>query len=174
MPAGWSWLMGHMLVLLCYSSHFPPLANLSLVMQEMLLSFPTTEMFLLDLWPSYPPVIVNGNPEGGLLVCQKYNLPRSRAQAESITPIVGGLSLLSMNGGEWKTWRSHFNPGFSAAALMEHIPYIVERVHVFCHKLRTNAGREIIFLDDFATRLTFELIMKVSLSVDVPSLSKCT
>jgi hypothetical protein len=44
---------------------------------------------------------------------------------------------LSMNGGEWKTWRSHFNPGFSAAALMEHVPYIVERVQVFCHKLRT-------------------------------------
>lgn len=163
MPAGWSWFLGHTLVLLRHSSHFPPLANVALVTQEMLLSFPATEMFLLDLWPSYSPVIVNCNPEAGVLVSQKYNLPKSQMAAKSLKPIIGGLSILSMNGNEWKTWRSRFNPGFSAASLMEQVPYIVERVQVFCEKLRESAGQGIISLDDFATRLTFEVIMKVSL-----------
>jgi cytochrome P450 len=68
-----------------------------------------------------------------------------------------------MNGSDWKTWRSRFNPGFSAASLMGHVPYIVDRVQVFCEKLQASVGRDLISLDDFATRLTFEIIMKVSL-----------
>jgi hypothetical protein len=55
MAAGWSWFMGQTLVLLRYGSHFIPLANLALVMQEILQIFPNTEMFLLDLWPPTPP-----------------------------------------------------------------------------------------------------------------------
>lgn len=157
--------MGHMLVLLRYGRSFPPLVNVALVTQEMLRAFPDAEMFLLDLWPSYNPVILTCNPEAELLVSQKYNFPKPDNIEESVKPMVGGPSLLSMNGSEWKIWRSRFNPGFSAASLMEHVPYIVDRVQVFCDKLRTNAGRGIISLDDFATRLTFEVIMKVTLSV---------
>ncbi|KAE9378297.1 cytochrome P450 [Stipitochalara longipes BDJ] len=165
--AGWSWLAGHTLVLLRYSSRLPPLANVALVLQDMLREFPESEMFLLDLWPSYPPVIINCNPEVGLAVSQKYNLPKSPTLEEAVRPIVGGPSILSMNGSDWKTWRSRFNPGFSAASLMGHVPYIVDRVQVFCEKLQANVGRDIIFLDDFATRLTFEIIMKVSLDADI-------
>jgi cytochrome P450 len=161
MPAGWSWVLGHT----------PPLANVGLVTQEMLLSFSNSEMFLLDLWPSYPTVIVSSNPETTFLVSQKYNLPKPRVTAEGIKPIVGGLTILSMNGSEWKTWRSRFNHGFSATSLMEQVPYIVDRVQVLCDKLSNNAGKGIISLDDFASRLTFEVIMKVSLLVQpLPSL----
>jgi len=163
--AGWNWFVGHALVLLRYSSHFPPLANVALVMQEILREFPDTEMFLLDLWPSYTPVIVNCNPEAIFLVSQKYNFPKAKIAGDSVKPITGGPSLISQNGNEWKTWRSRFNPGFSAAALMDQVPYIVDRVQVFCDKLREHARREIFSLDDYATGLTFEVIMKVSLSV---------
>jgi cytochrome P450 len=141
MPEEWSWLMGHMLVLLRYGRRFPPLVNVALVTQEMLRAFPDTEMFLLDLWPSYGPVILTRNPEAELLVSQKYNFPKPDNSEEAIKPIVGRLSLFSMNGSEWKTWRSRFNPGFSATSLMEHVPYIVDRVQVFCDKLRANAVR---------------------------------
>jgi hypothetical protein len=106
MPAGWSWLTGHMLVLLRYSSRLPPLANVTLVTAELCREFPDTEMFLLDLWPSYPPVIVTCNPEAELLVSQKYNLPKPPLSGDAVKPIVGGPSLLSMNGSEWKTWLS--------------------------------------------------------------------
>lgn len=157
--------MGHTLVFLRYGSRLPPLANVALVMQEIFREFPHTEAYLLDLWPSNSAVIITCNPEAELLVSLKYNLPKPSATAESIKPIVGGPSVLTMNGDEWKTWRSRFNPGFSATSLMNHVPYIVDCVQVFCDKLRANVGREIISLDDFATRLTFEVIMKVTLSV---------
>ncbi|KAN0108650.1 cytochrome P450 [Hyaloscypha variabilis] len=167
MLAGWSWLAGHTLVLLRYSSRFPPLANVALVLQAMLEEYPESEMFLIDLWPAMPPVIVNCNPDVAMLVSQKYNLPKSSTVEQAIEPIVGGPSILTMNGSDWKTWRSRFNPGFSAASLMGHVPYIVDRVQVFCEKLQASVGRDIISLDDFATRLTFEIIMKVSLDSDI-------
>lgn len=82
---------------------------------------------------------------------------------KSIEPIVGGPSILSMNGDEWKRWRSLLNPGFSAASLMERVPYIVDCVEVFCGKLMESAGSGIVSLDEFATKLTFDVIMKVAL-----------
>ena len=163
MLAGWSWISGSTLSLLRYSSRFPPLASVFIVMKAMLEDFPESEMFLLDLWPAWPAVIINCNPEAGMLVSQKYNLPKSAAVEQALMPITGGPSVLTMNGSDWKTWRGRFNPGFSAASLMGHVPYIVDRVQVFCEKLETSVGRDIISLDDFAGRLTFEIIMKVSL-----------
>lgn len=68
-----------------------------------------------------------------------------------------------MNGGEWKRWRSLLNPGFSAANLMQHVPFIVDCVEVFCGRLRENAGGGVVLLDDFTTKLTFDIIMKVAL-----------
>ena len=85
--------------------------------------------------------------------------------AESIKPILGGQRILVINGSDWKMCRSRFNPGFSAASLMDHVPYIVDRVQIFCDKLFANCGRELISFDDFAIRLTFEVVMKVTLSV---------
>lgn len=165
MPAGWSWITGHLLVFGEYSKRFPPLANVSLTSQELCREFTDTEMFLLDLWPAYAPIIMTFNPEVGVAMSQTYNLPKPITIFEAVRPIVGGPTLLSMNGGEWKKWRSLFNPGFSSASLMDHVPFIVKCVEVFCDKLRACVGREIILLDDFATRLTFDVIMKVTLSV---------
>lgn len=108
-------------------------------------------------------MIATFNPEAELLASNKYNLPKPVRIGEAVQPIVGVNSLLSMNGGEWKTWHSRFNPGFSPTNLTGHIPYIVNRVKVLCDKLREHAGRDIFSLDDFATRLTFEVIVKVCL-----------
>jgi hypothetical protein len=163
MPDGWSWLFGHSLVLLRYTKRFPPLANVAIAMQELSREFTDTEMFLVDIWPSYPTSIIIFNPEAANLVTQKYNLPKPPMAGDSVEPIVGGPSILSMNTAQWKTWRSLLNPGFSATSLLHHIPYIVDCVQVFCDKLDSNVGHGVISLDDFATRLTFDVIMKVAL-----------
>lgn len=161
MPGGWSWLTGHILVLFRATGRLPPLTNMALAIQDLSLDFRETETFLLDMWPAYPVSIVTFNPQATLLASQKYNLPKPDVFSESIKPIVGGPSLLSMNGKDWKTWRAFFNPGFSAASLTDHIPFIADAVGVFCDKLSEESGRSIFSLDDFVTRLTFDIIMKV-------------
>ncbi|KAF7854227.1 hypothetical protein EAF04_010524 [Stromatinia cepivora] len=167
MPGGWSWITGHIFVLFQYTGRLPPLTNMALAIQELSTEFADTEMFLLDMWPAYPASIVVFNPEAAVLISQKYNLPKPNTSLEMTKPIVGGPSLLSMNGEDWKSWRSLFNPGFSATSLMEHIPYIVDTVDILCEKFQENAGQGIFSLDDFATRLTFDIIMKVTLDTQI-------
>ncbi|KAH8656052.1 putative cytochrome P450 [Tricladium varicosporioides] len=168
MPEGWSWIFGHSLTLLKWTKDFPPDANISIPMEKLGREFASTEVFLLDLWPSYPATLNVYNPEAAVLVSQKYNLPKSKLSRTLIEPIVGGESLISMNGGEWKTWRGLFNPGFSAGSLMGHVPFIVGCVEVFCEKLKAEArDGGFVLLDELVTRLTFDVIMKVTLDADV-------
>jgi hypothetical protein len=121
MPARWSWITWHLLVFGKYSKRLPPLANVSPVSQELCREFTDTEIFLLDLWPSYPPIFMTFNPDLGVAISQTYNLPKPFMIFEAVKAIVGGPILLSMNASEWKKWRSLFNPGFSSASLMDHV-----------------------------------------------------
>ena len=166
MPVGWSWVSGHMLVLIRYTSRFLPLADLNLALQEISHEFADHESFLLDLWPFQPPVIVTFNPETATLVTQKLHLPKPKMSHEMFKAIAGGPNLISMNGNEWKTWRSLSAPGFSSPNVIDHVCYIVELVEIFCDKLCTaSVENTVASLDDFATRLTFDVIMKITLLV---------
>jgi cytochrome P450 len=167
MPEGWSWFFGHSFVLLRYTSRFPPLANIGIPMQELSKEFADKEMFLLDLWPSYPSSVVVFNPEAANFATQKYNLPKPPKAGDSVEPIVGGPSILSMNDTDWKRWRSLLNPGFSAQSLMNHVPFVVRAAETFCDKLSAKTGKDVILLDDYASRLTFDVIMKVTLDSDI-------
>ncbi|KAF2661117.1 cytochrome P450 [Lophiostoma macrostomum CBS 122681] len=139
MPGGWSWLFGHSFVLLRYTKRFPPLANIGIPMQELSKQFTHTE-----IQPRH----------------SKINPSKPPMAGESVEPIVGGPSILSVNTAEWKKWRSLLNPGFSTQSLMGHVPFITDCAQVFCDKLRMAAGRELFSLDEYATRLTFDIIMK--------------
>ncbi|KAK3214391.1 hypothetical protein GRF29_28g2965198 [Pseudopithomyces chartarum] len=82
-------------------------------------------------------------------------------------PITGGPNLISMSDQEWKTWRSLFNPGFSTAALTEGIPHIVKCTQVFQEKLKERTEAGITILDDLTTRLTMDVILKLTLDADL-------
>ncbi|CAG8974221.1 hypothetical protein HYALB_00007384 [Hymenoscyphus albidus] len=47
-------------------------------------------------------------------------------------PMTGGEDLVTMEGSEWKTWRSVFNPGFAGGYLMTLVPGMVRDVEVLC------------------------------------------
>jgi cytochrome P450 len=120
-------------------------------------------MFLVDLWPVADPMLVVFTTEAAVKVCQKLNLPKVKKNETMVRPITGGLSLLSMNGEEWKTWRGLFNPGFSQSLIMDQVPQIVDSASRFCERLKNCAGKGVIRLDELTTELTFEVILKVSL-----------
>jgi cytochrome P450 len=70
---------------------------------------------------------------------------------------------VSMNGAQWKLWRALLNPGFSALNISSHVPFIADCVQIFCEKLQESVDKKIISLDEFTSRLTFDVIMKVTL-----------
>ncbi|KAJ5692109.1 hypothetical protein N7462_001532 [Penicillium macrosclerotiorum] len=166
MPKGWSWWTGHLLVLQKYVDRLPTNANVMLAIQEMALEFSDTEIFILDMWPVYPPLLVTYSPEAMAQITTKYNFPKTRMHLKFLGPIVGGPNMLSMNGAEWKLWRSVFNPGFSTACMADLVPAVVDSVQTFSDILREKAGSGPIQLDDLTTRLTMEIILKVTLDME--------
>lgn len=163
MPKEWSWITGHLLVLQKYVDGIPPDAAVVFAMRDLAQEFADTEVFLMDFWPVYPPLFTVFGPEPISQVCSKYNLPKTVTASNFLKPIAGGPSILSMNGDEWKYWRSLFNPGFATGAMLNNVPHIVDSTLVFREKLIEMIGEGMFSLDEFTTRLTTEIILKVTL-----------
>ncbi|KAL1848728.1 hypothetical protein Daus18300_013518 [Diaporthe australafricana] len=167
MPKGWNWITGHLLVLQKYVDRIPPDAAVAFAMRDLCQEeFADTELFLMDFWPVYPPLFTLFGPEPISQICNKYNLPKNAVLSKFMEPVTGGPDLLTMNGEEWKDWRSLFNPGFSTGAMLNNVPHIVDSVLVFRKKLIQMTGRGIFPLDKLATKLTTEIILKVTLDDD--------
>ncbi|KAI9728143.1 MAG: hypothetical protein M1828_004604 [Chrysothrix sp. TS-e1954] len=126
------------------------------------------DLFYLDLWPAGDRSIVLCSGETAQ---QAINTTKHPNLGTFLPPLgVSYLSrgyhnLVSMEGKEWKKWRSVFNPGFAAAHLITLVPGIVDDAEVFFEILKDHATRQDIFrLEEAATRLTVDVIGKVTLS----------
>jgi cytochrome P450 len=132
-------------------------------MYELALEFADTEVFLMDFWPVYPPLLMVYDPDTAVQISTKYNLPKTDMHLQFMKPITGGPNLISMSSSEWKTWRTLFNPGFSSSTMMDNVPHIVNSVQVFYERLKEKAGGGKVLLDDLTTRLTMDVIIKLTL-----------
>lgn len=163
MPKEWNWFTGHLLVLQKYVDRLPSDAHVLLAVHELAKDYADTEIFLMDVWPVFPAVYMIYDPDTSVHVSTKYNLPKVHNFHKFMLPITGGPSLLSMNDAEWKKWRSIFNPGFSFGNMADQVPAVVDSVQVFCEILRDKVGTGIFQLDELTTRLTMEVILRVTL-----------
>ena len=142
----------------------PPEANVFSALEPLVKDHADVEMFLMDLWPAFEQVLMITGPDIAIQASTKYDLPKPRNQQNSFRPIVGGPSFITMNDVQWKQWRSIFSPGFSASHMLSLVPSIVDSMDVFCEILETHVGKKDVFsLDDMATRLTMDVILKTSL-----------
>ncbi|KAK7738318.1 hypothetical protein SLS53_006126 [Cytospora paraplurivora] len=158
-----AWITGHLLVLQKYVDGIPADAAVAFAMRDLCEEFADTELFLMDFWPVYPPLFTVFGPEPINQICNKYNLPKTAVASRFMQPVTGGPNLITMNGDEWKYWRSLFNPGFSTGAMLNNVPHIVDSVLVFRKKLIRMIGKGMFSLDELTTKLTMEIILKVTL-----------
>ena len=120
--------------------------------------------FYLDNWPFATPMLVVTSPTGAYQACQDRSLPKFAALRSFMTPLTGGDDLVTMEGKQWQTWRTIFNPGFSASHLMTLVPGIVKDASTFCQILRGHAKSDRLFsLEQAAIRVTMDIIGRVSL-----------
>ncbi|KAK8859210.1 hypothetical protein PGQ11_009944 [Apiospora arundinis] len=166
MPKEWSWITGHLLVLQKYVSQIPPDASVQFAMRDLCQEFGDTEVFLMDFWPVYPALFTVFGPEPVNQICNKYNLPKTAVATRFMHPVAGGPNLQGMNGGEWKYWRSLFNPGFSTGAMLNSVPHVVDSMLVFREKLIERIGKGMFPLDEMTSKLTEEIILKLTLDDD--------
>lgn len=167
MPSEWSWITGHLLTLQKYVDKLPPDANVNLAMRDLAMEYGDTEVFLMDFWPLYPALLMVYSPDVAQQITTQYNLPKTSQHLTFMKPIAGGPNLVSMSGEEWKKWRNLFNPGFSATSMMDNMPHVIDKIEVFCEQLKQKVGKGMFCLDDLTTRLTMDVIIKVTLLVCV-------
>ncbi|EON66227.1 hypothetical protein W97_05620 [Coniosporium apollinis CBS 100218] len=121
-------------------------------------------VFYLSSWPFGADMLVVQDPELAQQVTTQLFLPKHKSLKDIIYALSGENNMLTLEGAEWKRWRSIFNPGFSAANLMTLVPGIVDSAAVFADVLNRHAQKGDVFpLEEAATKVTVDIIGKVVL-----------
>ena len=119
------------------------------------------DTFYLNLWPFAPDFLVISDPG---LAQQLLNAPKYWTLTWYLDWLSGPENLVGQHGAEWKMWRSIFNPGFAGQHLMTLVGQILDDSIVFYDILREHAqSKEVIRLEEAATRLTVDVIGRVTL-----------
>jgi len=90
---------------------------------------------------------------------QETSLPKYKSMATEFRPFTQLNDLLTQEGQEWKTWRTIFNPGFSAKNLVSLVPQMIEEVLIFRDWLKdVAASGQVTKLEDQASKTTIDVI----------------
>lgn len=127
------------------------------------------EVFYVDWRPFGPLWMFMADPElSADYITVKQSLPKSPWETGFVDRFLGTNNLVTLEGGRWKTLRGRFNPGFSSVNVMTYVGGIVDAslrfIDVLREKARTN---ELFELEDYATRLTIDIIGLAVLDVDM-------
>lgn len=165
MVPGWSWIFGHLGVMARATAKLPPDLNVLLIIPTIFDESDDTKHhnFLFDIWPMSYQVINLTTPEGASQAFANHRLPKSELVRKGMNVLAGGANMLTMSVEEWKPWRSVFNPGFSNVSMNAQVGVLVDKVEIFCRLLEERAGRNVFPLGDLTSRLTADVIVKLTL-----------
>ena len=129
------------------------------------------DVFFIDFWPLGPRFCFMTDPEEiSQSITTGRSLPKAPLETDYLNTFLGKQNMPSLEGVHWKRQRSMFNPGFAASHLMTLVPYIVDASIVFFDVMQQKAASgELIELEEYATRLTIDIIGKVVLDSDFDS-----
>ncbi|ORX96642.1 cytochrome P450 [Clohesyomyces aquaticus] len=161
----WSAASGHLHLLPPELAKLPKDAAQEYPFVALAEDFPDTDnLYCLDLWPFFKPLMVVTSPEIAIQACQGYDLPKPDSLKTFFAPISGGEGMFVSNGSEWKRHRALFNPGFSAKAILEHIPRIIQEAEAYIDIIRDHAEKgDIFFLDKLTCSYMMDVIGAVTL-----------
>ena len=155
-------VFGHFIALKECIQALPRDATMHVVMRHMSKQFPGG-VFYINLWPFNKTLIVVANPYIASQV-EAASLDKPATICATMEIINGGPSLMSMHGSSWKKWRGLFNPGFAAGYITGLAPAIADEVVIFCKLLQEIARKgEVLQLEEYTLRLTFDVIGRVTL-----------
>lgn len=124
----------------------------------------------LDMWPVAMPFLLSMNPDMTAQFTQDVNMEKAAAQGNFLRPLTGNLDVASSHGAAWKQLRRRMNPGFSAQALRQRLPALMEEVEVFRDILVNRAGKNgawgsVFTLEELVTMLTLDFIGRFTLDI---------
>jgi len=150
---------------------FPPQHHMHNWLRYLQTKHKLGDVFYLDLWPVGPRILFLVDPEMiSKFITTGQSLPKSTLETEYLDVFLGKSNMVSLEGSHWKNLRSMFNPGFSPSHLMTLVPYIVDAGMVFYDVIKEKAQTgELFELEEYATRMTIDIIGKVVLDSDFDS-----
>ncbi|KAK0714467.1 cytochrome P450, partial [Apiosordaria backusii] len=159
------WLFGHLGVAAKIFRSLPPHAHLLLIADQVRREYPHLDTaFYLDIWPFGPPTLMVISPELVSQFTQDVSLPKFEGLRKFLEPLTGKKDLVSMEGHEWRHWRSKFNPGFSAGNILSMIPAMVEEFRAYRDVIRQHALQGDIFPLELPTlAMSMDIIGRVVL-----------
>jgi cytochrome P450 len=164
-----SFLFGHLIHVGKVMSKVPPLVAGQSV--PLLLHREYPEIFdsgvaYLDLWPVASPMLAVFHPDVMAQFTQETSRPKHALLQTELGPFTQCKDLVCSEGQTWKTWRSIFNPGFSAKNLQSFVPEMLEEILVFKDWLSelAKSGR-IAALEEQTSKTTTDVIGRAVLYV---------
>ncbi|WYZ42278.1 hypothetical protein EsH8_V_001173 [Colletotrichum jinshuiense] len=172
-----SWITGHLSVMFEFRKEYPKDINIGnfhpWIINNYKRYFPDLDhcpsVIYLDLWPIMrsPIVAVYKNTVAAQFT-QTKNLDKHQTSLDFMNPLTKGKDIASLQGDEWKKWRSWFNPGFSSRNVSTIVPELIEEIKVFAGNLRQRVGPNgswgpMFQFRNMTTALTFDIIVRAVL-----------
>lgn len=162
-----SFLFGHLEILGKLREQFPADLNAQctpLLLAELYPEVAAHGLMYVDTWPFSYPMLAVFHPDMMAQFTQDVSLPKHEHMHKEFVVFSGLNDLVNQSGQEWKTWRSIFNPGFSAKNLMALVPSFLEEIQVFRDWLATVAeAGEVVQLEPKVMRGTTDIIGRATL-----------
>lgn len=158
-------LFGHLLVVGKIMSKLPNDIHGHALPRQISKTYPNLgPLFYVDTWPFGPSILAVLSANGADQITVAHSLPKFTMLHEYVKPMTGGMDLISLEGQEWKFWRTVFNPGFSANHLMTMVPQMLKDIVVFCEILKERAASgEVFALDPVTINLNLDIIGRLVL-----------
>lgn len=121
-------------------------------------------LIYLDPWPFGEPLLAVFHPDMMAQFTQDKSLPKDALVRYELAPMTGNKDLVSMDGQEWKRWRSIFNPGFSAKNITALVPGFLEEIQVLKERLVAAAeSGQAIVMEETVRTATVDVICRAAL-----------
>lgn len=111
-------------------------------------------LIYLDVWPISKPMLIAVDAEIAKQFCQEPSAPKHPLIREQMSLYSQQLDILSLEGEEWKIWRSIFNPCFSVKNILALLPAMIEEINLLKERLRKAAKSEEVIKLDNTTMIT--------------------
>ncbi|KAI3396389.1 hypothetical protein diail_12197 [Diaporthe ilicicola] len=162
-----SLLFGHMIAigkaLVTYPGDFTKLG----IIYAMTKAYPEIcecGLLYLESWPLGEPTLAVFNPDLMAQFTQDKSFQKAAMIKVELEPLTDLHDIVTMEGQEWKTWRSVFNPGFSAKNLTALLPAFLEEIQVLKEKFAKIAeSGEVIRMEKIVSQATVDVIFRAAL-----------
>ncbi|KAK7727977.1 hypothetical protein SLS63_006828 [Diaporthe eres] len=117
-----------------------------------------------DSWPLGEATLAVFDPDLMAQFTQDRSYLKSPMVRVELEPLTDLNDLVTMEGQEWKTWRSVFNPGFSAKNLTALLPAFLEEIQVLKERLvKVAESGKVIKMEETIQRATVDVICRAAL-----------